>query len=33
LVNVILGSVAWLERLVYVLVGLSALWAIKMATK
>lgn len=33
LVNVILGSVAWLERLVYVLVGLSALWAIKVATK
>ena len=33
LVNVILGSVSWLERLVYVLVGLAALWSINMARK
>lgn len=25
-VNMIFGSVAWLERLVYILVGVSALW-------
>ena len=28
LVNLILGSVSWLERLVYILVGLSALYLI-----
>ncbi|MBS3151468.1 DUF378 domain-containing protein [Candidatus Woesearchaeota archaeon] len=33
LVNLILGSVSWLERIVYVLVGLAALWAINMARK
>lgn len=26
LVNAVFGSVAWLEQLVYILVGLSALW-------
>ncbi|MDO8463271.1 MAG: DUF378 domain-containing protein [bacterium] len=29
LVNAIFGSVAWLERLIYVLVGLAALYSIK----
>ena len=33
LVNLILGSVSWLERIVYVLAGLAALWAINMARK
>lgn len=30
-VNLLLGSVAWLESLVYVLVGLAGLWTIKIA--
>jgi hypothetical protein len=32
-VNMILGSVAWLESLVYILVGLSGLWMIYYSTK
>lgn len=31
LVNLIFGSISWLETVVYVLVGLSALWTIKVA--
>lgn len=31
LVNLIFGAVGWLETIVYVLVGLSALWMIKVA--
>ena len=30
LVNLIFGSVSWLERIVYVIVGLSGLFSIKM---
>jgi len=33
LVNVILGSIAWLEKLVYILVGLSALMALMKMLK
>ncbi len=34
LVSALLGSVNWLERLIYVLVGLSALWMLaKMGKK
>ncbi len=33
LVEVIFGSVAWLQRLVYILVGLAALWMVNMARK
>ena len=32
-VSVILGSVAWLERLVYILVGLSALYLVYFVSK
>lgn len=31
LVNLLLGSVVWLERTVYILVGLAGLWTIKVA--
>lgn len=33
IVNLLLGGVAWLESLVYILVGLSALWMIYFASK
>ena len=33
LVNAILGSVAWLESLVYILVGVAALWTIYVVSK
>ncbi len=33
LVNAIFGSVAWLESLIYILVGISGLWTIYFLTK
>ena len=33
LVNAIFGSVAWLESLIYILVGLSGLWMIYFVSK
>ncbi len=33
LVNVIFGSIAWLETVVYILVGIAGLWTIYLATK
>ena len=33
LVEIILGSVTWLQRLVYILIGLATLWMINMARK
>lgn len=33
LVNFLFGSVSWLETLVYILVGLSALWLIVVLAK
>lgn len=33
LVATIFGSIAWLAKIVYILVGLSALWMIYMMTK
>ncbi|MFA4960146.1 MAG: DUF378 domain-containing protein [Candidatus Pacearchaeota archaeon] len=32
-VNLIFGSVAWLESLIYILVGIAALWMIYFAVK
>jgi uncharacterized protein len=32
-VHIIFGTVEWLERLVYILVGLSALWVIYFAIR
>ena len=32
-VNIIFGSIAWLESLVYILVGIAALWTIKIAAQ
>lgn len=31
LVNLIFGSIGWLESLVYILVGIAGLWTIKVA--
>ncbi|MEI7718668.1 MAG: DUF378 domain-containing protein [archaeon] len=31
IVNLILGSISWLENIVYILVGLAGLWTIKIA--
>jgi uncharacterized protein len=33
LVNTIFGSIAWLERVIYVLVGLAGLWEIVLLFK
>lgn len=33
LVNLIFGSIAWLERVIYVLVGLAGLWEIVLLFK
>lgn len=30
LVEVIFGSIAWLTRIIYILVGISGLWGIKL---
>jgi len=32
-VNIVLGSIAWLESVVYILVGIAGLWTIYSATK